>query len=159
VPGPVPYSPYNYDAWTINFGFVCAAQFTASGSINGFSIVVWLWPGDTLSTVDAKIGSRPDDWAVMLWTVSPTSGRYLGGNQYGYDIYQYDFAFTSLDPGTYWLTLQNAVCPSGDPIYWDVYQWGPFECWENTLGDLTQYIDGAGTFTFKCDGVVSGAIN
>ena len=155
----MPYSPYNYYAWQINSGSVCAVQFAASGPISGFSIVVWMLPGDTLTILDADFGTTPDDIDVMLPGITPSYMGYLGSNTYGYDIWQYDFEFASLDPGTYWLILQNAVCASGNAIFWDLYPLIRYPCWKSLVGYLTPDIDGAGTFTFKCDGAVSGAIS
>ncbi len=47
--------------------------------------------------------------------------KFISTNQYGYDIDK--IAVSVLDTpcshGTYWLNLQNAAVPSGDPVYWD----------------------------------------
>jgi hypothetical protein len=48
--------------------------------------------------------------------------RFISVNQYGYDID--NITVTGLNVtlkggGTYWLNLQNAVVPSGNPVYWD----------------------------------------
>ncbi len=40
-----------------------------------------------------------------------------------------------LDPGTYWLTLQNALSTQGNPIYWDENS-GPSLAQENSLGTI-----------------------
>jgi hypothetical protein len=48
--------------------------------------------------------------------------RYLSTNQYGYniDLITVSGLYVDLQAGnTYWLNLQNAVVPSGDPVYWD----------------------------------------
>jgi len=42
-------------------------------------------------------------------------------NQYGYNVCTETGMFNgpTLANGTYWLNLENAVVPSGDPVYWD----------------------------------------
>jgi PEP-CTERM motif len=41
-------------------------------------------------------------------------------NSFHYNIYESAFQISlSLSPGTYWLTLQNATTPGGDPVFWD----------------------------------------
>ena len=48
---------------------------------------------------------------------------FISTNQYGYDIDKITysgFTVNGLTKGaTYWLNLQNAAVPSGDPVYWD----------------------------------------
>ena len=60
-------------------------------------------------------------------------------NQYGYDIW--DVGVTGLNihvsgdpPDAYWLTLQNAAVPSGDPVYWDE-NGGPSMAYTDCLQD------------------------
>jgi hypothetical protein len=50
------------------------------------------------------------------------SDQFISVNQYDYDIDK--ITVTGLNVGltsgpTYWLNLQNAVVPSGNPVYWD----------------------------------------
>ena len=52
----------------------------------------------------------------------PTSRRSLfPQNAYGYDEYEVSATGLNvpLNGNTYWLNLQNASVPSGDPAYWD----------------------------------------
>jgi hypothetical protein len=53
-------------------------------------------------------------------TVNFTQGA-CAANQYGFDVCQENTTFNgpTLNSGTYWLNLQNASVPSGDPVYWD----------------------------------------
>jgi hypothetical protein len=37
--------------------------------------------------------------------------------------------------GTYWVNLQNASVPSGDPVYWDENS-GPSQASENSVGSI-----------------------
>ena len=96
---------------------------------------VWEFPGDSLSSIDWSITSGENGGTVYGSGTATKSGSNSGGslsdkfittNQYGYDI---DMATVSgiavgsgsgnLPAGTYWLNLQNATVPSGDPVYWD----------------------------------------
>jgi len=42
-------------------------------------------------------------------------------NEYGFDVCTETSSFSgpTLNSGTYWVNLQNASTPSGDPVYWD----------------------------------------
>jgi PEP-CTERM motif len=113
------------DAWTINFGYIVSDTFEAPGSVTGFSLGVWEFPGDTMSSVDWSITSGENSGTVFgSGTVSGANltDKYISSNQYGYNIdlitaTGMNVATTS--GATYWLNLQNATVPSGDPVYWD----------------------------------------
>ncbi len=116
------------DAWTINFGYSVTDSFTIStpSTIQGFNIAVWLYPGDTLSSVDWAFGTCAFCSELGSGTASGAnlSSTFLFNNQYGFNVYE--ASITGLDvhviggpPQSYWLTLQNATVPSGDPVYWD----------------------------------------
>ena len=47
--------------------------------------------------------------------------QFISTNQFGYDIDKITASGLNvgLNAGTNWLNLQNAVVPSGDPVYWD----------------------------------------
>jgi PEP-CTERM motif len=113
------------DAWTINFGYIVSDTFVAAGSVNVFSFGVWEFPGDTMSSVQWSITSGENGGTLYgsgTASGSNLSDRFLSTNQYGYDI---DLITArglnvSLSSGAkYWLNLQNAAVPSGDPVYWD----------------------------------------
>jgi len=113
------------DAWTINFGFIVSDTFTAGGpSANGFAFGVHELPGDTMISVDWSITSGENGGTTFgSGTASGKNltDKFLSQNQFGFDI---DLITVSglnvnLNAGTYWLNLQNAMVPSGDPVYWD----------------------------------------
>jgi len=116
----------NVDAWTINFGFVASDTFTLlnNSTVSGFNFGAWEFPGDTLTSVGWSITSQPD--GGTLYGSGTASGsnltdQFISINQFGFDI---DLITVSglnvnLNAGTYWLNLQNAMVPSGDPVYWD----------------------------------------
>ena len=113
------------DAWTINFGYVVSNTFTGTGYVDFFQFGVWEFPGDKLSSVDWSITSGENGGTVYGHGIA--SGAYLrddfiSTNQYGYDIDLISvFAVNVVldSRTTYWLNLQNANVPSGDPVYWD----------------------------------------
>ena len=125
------------DAWTINFGYIVSDTFVAGGNnVTGFSFAVWEFSGDSLTSVDWSITSAENGGTVYGSGTATKGGNGPGGggltdtfvssNQYGYDVDM--IGVTKLNvplgggssPGsTYWLNLQNAVVPSGDPVFWD----------------------------------------
>jgi hypothetical protein len=117
------------DAWTINFGYVVSDTFVAGSGFNsavtGFAFGFWEFPGDVMSSVDWSITSAENGGTVYgSGTASGgfLSDKFISSNQYGYNIDL--ITVTGLDVSTssgttYWLNLQNATVPSGDPVYWD----------------------------------------
>jgi hypothetical protein len=132
------------NGWTINFGFEVSDSFTLTGNsmVTGGSIGTWEIPGDqgTLSSLDWAIGTAP-------YSANEGSGTATGShltdtfdytNEYGYpiDTVTYSGAGSlSLGPGTYYLSLWDAVVPSGNPVYWDENN-GPSAAYENGVGNL-----------------------
>jgi hypothetical protein len=131
----------NTDAWGYNFGFAVADSFNISTAttVSSVQIMSWLFPGDVLSNVDWSIGTNPftsDMGAGAGQDVSLVSD--LGNNRYGYDLQIESFNLGSgvaLAAGTYYLTLQNGVIPSGNPVYWDQND-GPSMAFNNGIGNI-----------------------
>jgi len=112
------------DGWTINFGYIVSDTFVDSGTVSGFAFGVWLFPGDTLTSVDWSITS--DENSGTVYGSGTASGanltdKFISSNQYGYniDLITVTGLSVGLEGGTYWLNLQNASVASGDPVYWD----------------------------------------
>ncbi len=111
----------NTDAWTINFGFVVSDTFTVpsgGATITGGSFGMWLFSGDTLNTAELSITSGENGGTSYFdQTVNFTQGTCTS-NQYGYNVCTETTSFTgpTLNAGTYWVNLQNASVPSGDPV-------------------------------------------
>ena len=114
------------DAWTINFGYVVSNSYIAQGSsVTGFSFGVWEFPGDTLSSVDWSI--TLDENSGETFGSGTASGanltdKFISTNQFGYNIDLINVTglnVPELSGVTYWLNLQNATVPSGDPVFWD----------------------------------------
>jgi len=130
----------NTDAWTINFGFIVSDSFTLASdqtTITGMSFGAWLNPGDTLTSVEVSITSGENSGTSYFdQTVYFTQGTCTV-NQYGYNICSETGSFSAptLNAGTYWVNLQNASVPSGDPVYWDENS-GPSLASQNDVGSI-----------------------
>ena len=114
----------NTDAWVINFGFIVSDTFTMSGSgnsVTGMSFGAWMFSGDTLTSAELSITSEPNGGTSYFdQTVNFTQSDCVT-NEYGYNVCAATASFTgpTLNTGTYWVNLQNASVPSGNPVYWD----------------------------------------
>lgn len=110
-------------AWDINQGFNPSNTFTIANSnstIGGLSFGAWLTPGDVLDSVEVLIsqyagGGDPYFDGLVHFTAS---GCFLNG---AFKVCTETGSFNgpTLNAGTYWLTLQNAVTAEGNPVYWD----------------------------------------
>jgi len=112
------------DAWTINFGFVVPDTFTistGSSTITGLAFGAWLSAGDVLQSVEVSITSEPFGGTTYFdQQVNFTqSGCFV--NNYGFDVCTETGSFNgpTLNNGTYWVNLENAISSMGDPVYWD----------------------------------------
>ena len=131
------------DAWTINFGYIVSDTFVTGAPtvVVGFDFGVWEFPGDVLATVDWSITSAENGGTVYG---SGTAGgknltdQFISTNQFGYDIDKITVTGLNValsNPSTYWLNLQNATVPSGDPVYWDENS-GPSSASESSVGTI-----------------------
>ena len=111
------------DAWTINFGYVVSDTFTVSGNltVSGFDLYAWEFPGDVMTAVDWSITSAPNGGTVYGSGTASVTDQFISTNQLGYNIDKVSGSGLNVSTGggTFYLNLQNAVVPSGDPIYWD----------------------------------------
>ncbi len=127
------------DAWTINFGFVVSdtVPIGNNGSITGLTFGAWLFPGDVLQTVEVSITSAEFGGTTYFDQVVSFTQSGCSGNQYGFNVCTESgtFNLSSLDPGTYWVNLSNAVVNNGDPVYWDENS-GPSSASENGVGTI-----------------------
>lgn len=112
------------DAWTINFGYAMSDTITISSgqsTITGLSLGAWLFAGDTLQSAEVSFTSDAYGGTVYFDQVVNFTASGCFVNNYGYDVCQETGSFNgfTLNNGTYWLNLQNAVSAQGDPVYWD----------------------------------------
>jgi hypothetical protein len=135
----------NTDAWTVNFGFVVSDSFYVPSSgtnITGASFGMWLFPGDTLTSAELSITSGENGGTSYYdQTVNFTQTGCVG-NGFGFNVCTENTSFSgpTLNAGSYWLNLQNASVPSGDPVYWDENSGGthaePAGASENSVGTI-----------------------
>ena len=147
------------DAWTINFGYIVSDTFKTGANdvgVSGFMFGTWEFPGNVLSSVDWSITTGENGGNVLgSGTASGknVTDQFISTNQFGYDIDK--ITVTGLNVAvagntTYWLNLQNAVVPSGDPVYWDENS-GPSSASESSVGTIPSE-----AFTVKPTGCGAG---
>jgi len=135
-------------AFVINLGNWASDSFTLAGadSVNGVNFGAWLDLGDTITTVDWSLGTLADgsDRGSGTATVNNIFDFAASINGVTYNIYSENFSLgpLAMGPGTYYLTLQNAVVTtSGDEAGWDVNN-GPVDAWTSTKGHVSANCDG-----------------
>lgn len=127
------------DGFTINFGFTVSDRFVfnQATTINGLEFAAWLTPGDVLETADVLISSEEFGGTTFFEGTVDFIPAGCEENQFGFNVCAElgTFADVNLNAGAYWLTLQNAVVNTGDPVYWDQND-GPSQASENSLGTI-----------------------
>ncbi len=127
------------DAWTINFGFIVSDSFTfnSPGGIYQLSFGAWLFPGDVLESVEMSITSSEFGGTSYFDEVVNLTQSGCYSNQLGFSVCSEITSLSgpSLNAGTYWLNLQNAVVNTGDPVYWDENA-GPSQASQNSVGTI-----------------------
>ena len=106
------------EAWTINYGYAVSNSVPVFAQVQGLTIAVWLFPGDTLQSVDWAVGTHPFASDIASGRSSAAS-QFLTTNQYGYNIYQVQLDLNAYFQSGNWLTLRNATTPNRDPVFWD----------------------------------------
>jgi hypothetical protein len=111
-------------AWTINFGFEIDDSFyiaSSSAQVNGVAFGAWLFPGDTLESVEVSITSQPAFGTTYFDGVVnfAQSGCVLNSGNFDVCTETGSFSPVTLSNGTYYLNLQNAVTAEGNMVYWD----------------------------------------
>ena len=130
----------NTDAWTFNFGFAVSDTFNvvnANTSITGLNFAVWFINPGTLDAVELSITSSENGGTSYFDQMLNVTQTGCESNQYGFNICSetISFAGPTLDPGTYWLNLQNGQTDDGNPVYWDENS-GPSAASQNGVGSI-----------------------
>ena len=111
------------DAWTINFGFAVSDTFTltSNSTVNSIAFGAWMFPGDVLESVEVSFTEFEFGGTTYFDQVVSLTPSNCATNQYGFNVCLETGSFAGVDmaPGTYWMTLQDAVVNTGDPVYWD----------------------------------------
>ena len=127
------------DAWTINGGYVVSDSFVLSSEANitGLSFWTWMLPGDTLTSAEVSITSNEFGGVTFFDDTVSFSQSDCVANGAGYYVCNEvgNFNVPDLQAGDYWLNLQNASVPSGDPVYWDENS-GPSQASVNGIGTI-----------------------
>ena len=94
-------------------------------------------PGDTLGSVEVSITSSENGGTSYFDQIVNFNQSGCTGNEYGYNVCTETASFTgpTLNNGTYWVNLQNASVPNGDPVYWDENS-GPSQASQNDVGTI-----------------------
>lgn len=126
------------DAYTINFGYTVTNSILAAGGVGGATFAFWLFPGDTVTSLDWSLGTQPFGSDLGYGTASGgnVTQQFISTNQFGYDIASITVTGLSgsVSNGN-WLTLANAVVLNGDPVYWDENN-GPSAAEESAMGTI-----------------------
>ena len=135
------------DAWTINFGYIVSDSYVAAGtSVTGYSFGVWEFSGDLMTSVDWSITLNENGGSLFGSGTAKKGGgaggtltdTFISSNQFGYDIDLITVTGLNVPEAngvTYWLNLQNAVVPSGDPVFWDENS-GKSQASESAVGTI-----------------------
>jgi hypothetical protein len=133
--------PINQDGtpWTINSGFAVSDNFTLSSAatVNGLQFESLMVPGDVLESAEVSITSQEfGGTSYFDQSVNFTASNCFN-NDFGFNLCTQTGTFNGpqLSAGTYWVTLQNGVTNTGDPVYWDENS-GPSLASENTVGTI-----------------------
>ena len=144
--------------WTINSGYSVSDSFTltSTSTITGVDFGGWVFPGDSFTSVDWSIGTTA--FGGTASTASTTNS--FDFNNGSYDVYTESFSTGSLTlgPGTYYLTLENAVTAGGNYAYWDINN-GPSVAYESSIGNVNGYLEpGSNSDSFDIYGTSGGPV-
>jgi PEP-CTERM motif len=111
----------------------------SAATLSGVNFGAWNFAGDTITSVDWAIGNTPFTSIGTDHGTATVSGTFQFTNAPGFDIYSDTFALpgVALGPGTYYLTLSNAVTKSGVHAFWDENDGAGVDAWRND-GSLAQ---------------------
>ncbi len=131
-------------------------------TITSFSFSVWVYAGDTLSSVDYQITASA--FGGTVYGSGTASVTLSGGTTVNWGFYQYTATVTgltiSVPVGTAWLELENAVTAQTNPAFWGEND-GTSEAVSNVVGsmDSESFSIGGGSSTLYDNGSDPGTIN
>jgi PEP-CTERM motif len=114
------------DGYNISFGFIVSDSFVAdANTVAGFMLGTWEFPGDVVMSLDWSITSQENGGTVYGSGTAKgkdLTDQFISTNQYGYDVDRLSISGLNVavtSGSTYWLNLENATIPGGDPVLWD----------------------------------------
>lgn len=112
------------NAWTINEGFSLGDTFFLSNptsTVTGLAFGVWLTPGDVLQSAEVSITSDVLGGTTYFDQDVTFTASGCFENTFNYQVCTETGMFNgpTLNSGTYWVNLQNAITTDGNPAYWD----------------------------------------
>lgn len=118
----------NFGAFPISgpLATAIADSFTVGGSSpvapSLISFGAWTLPGDEVESVDLRLSTQAVGGIVLFDQVVPLLGTDCSINPSGYNVCLESTIgyFPSLEPGTYWITLYDAVSRDSGVVGWDV---------------------------------------
>jgi hypothetical protein len=130
----------NVDSWTINFGFIVSDTLNVVNNgttITGFDFGAHVFPGDQITSVEVSFTSGENSGTSYFDQTVNFVQSDCKANEYGFNVCLESSTFQgpTLNAGTYWVNLQNAMEPSGDPAYWDENS-GPSSASESSVGSI-----------------------
>jgi hypothetical protein len=146
---------------TINGRTATTDSFTLgqNSTVTGVSFAVWVEPGVTVQTVDWSIGASAFGGTAAT---ASTTNSFLFLNGQGLNVYEESISIPSLslDAGTYYLTLQNAIAmavgnPSHESVYWDMNS-GPSTAYQKIEFNGLPFINQIPSETFAIYGTQGG---
>ena len=135
--------PYNGEE---NFAYISGGisvsdSFTCGGangcSVEDFHMVTWNSIRQSLTSLELQLGASSFGNNYTDQVLSPSGSTDLGTNEFGFELWQYDFSFSNVavPNGTSWVTLSNAVTNIGGPFGWDENS-GPSQAYTNFVGSI-----------------------
>jgi len=111
------YNTSGYTFYSISNSF----DLSSASTITGATFAQWVLPGATLSQIQWSIGSSAFDTSLASGTQNNPDTGFIANTLYGFVINGESISIPSLalGPGTYWLTLTNAVASDGGLAAWD----------------------------------------
>ena len=129
----------------INGGVQISDSFVLSSAatLTGVNFGAWNFQGDTITSVDWAIGTTQFSSIGTDHGTATVTGTFQFANAafgINWDIYSDTFALpgVALGPGTYYLTLSNAVTRSGIHAFWDENDGAGVDAWRNDNGSVAQ---------------------
>jgi hypothetical protein len=137
------------NAWTINYGFAVTDSILVNGSVQGIGFWTVMRPGDQVTsvqvTISEQVSARPGGATRVVFNqIVPTQQTDCFQIEHGDLICLQIGSFNGPRlHGVGWITLQNAINPNGNPVYWDensgagcMSQGCPSRAYENYAGTI-----------------------